>query len=706
MKFYALIFTALLTQIVFAEKNAESSKMIPGDVANFELPSFDKKSGYKEWELFGKKAKYFNENKIDVFDMKLDMFDGKKTALKMATFTTDYAEVSATEKTAKSESELTVKGDGFVLVGDDWLWNGDKRFVELYKSVKVNFESQKDEIIDKLDIKSEEAKMTYTGSDNIFTFYKNVRVSNDEFQILCGELETESPKKSSGGRIESLREVHAKKDVAISHDRILANAQEAILIPNEGRLFLSGAPKIRDINSGASVEGYKIEFTKDDSTAVALSSPDKKTRAKARIVSEEGGRKQTTTIYANSIKMVNLEDKNLFFFSGKVHIDNPEFEAFADEIEAYSDKGSKSGKYAISKIVGKGGIEFVKDARRANSDTIEIYPQKEEIWLEQNARLSDRNKGITLKAHEIVLTKEDNRATAFGDRSKENSFVAVDIAQAGNLGLPKKSVKKTRITSRSLMAEWKDKNVLLRFTRDVEVSSDDILAKCNFVEVFAQEDSAKGKSDVKKIEAFGDVVVSQNGSKATAQIAKIYPNVEIETQGKKSGHRFMEFLTDGEKPQFRPKMILPEIGNIGFAQISKDAKIQKTQITSDKQSYVSGKANDTYIFEGNVIISGTDFGANCDRIEVAITPNKFGKLQIAQISLIGNLKIAQGKKLANAGRADINPIQETVVLTENPIVQNEDGSRATGTKMTYTRGKQNISIENPRIKLPPIGETK
>lgn len=704
MKFYILIFIALFAQIIFAQDTIDSSKMIPGDVANFELPSFDKKSGYKEWELFGKKAKYFNENKIDVFDMKLDMFDGKKTALKMATFITDFAEVSAVEKTAKSTSTLTVTGEGFVLLGDDWLWNGDKRFVELYKSVEVNFESQKEEIIDKLNIKSIEAKMTYTGSDNIFTFYKNVRVSNDEFQILCEELETESPKKSSGGRIESLKEVHARKNVQISHERILANAQEATLLPTQGKLFLSGTPKVRDINSGASVEGYKIEFSKENSTAIALSSPDKKTRAKARIVSEENGKKQITTIYANSIKMVNKDDKNLFYFSGNVHVDNPEFEAYADKIEAHSDKETKTNKYAISKIIGIGGIEFVKDARRAYSNLIEIYPKKGEIWLEQNARLVDRNKGITLKAHEIVLTKEDNRATAFGNRAEENSFVIVDIAQAGDLGLPKQSIKNTRIKSRALQATWEDKDVLLLFTRNVEVVSSDISAKCNFVNVFAQEDSVKGKNDVKKIEAFGDVIVSQNNSKAMAQIAKIYPKVEIENQkGQKSEHQFMEFLIDANKPLLRPKMILPEIENIGFAQMSKDAKVQKTQIVSDKQSYVSGKANDTYIFEGNVIITGTDFAANCDRIEVAIL-EKFNKRQISQISLIGNLKISQGKKLANAGRADINPFQETIILTENPIVENEDGSRATGTRMVYTKGKQNISIENPRIKLPPIGQ--
>ncbi|MBR4597146.1 MAG: hypothetical protein IKO42_01980, partial [Opitutales bacterium] len=480
----------------------------------------------------------------------------------------------------------------------------------------------------------------------------------------------------------------------------------AVLLPSENRLFLSDSPKIADRKSGASVEGHKIEFTKDDSTATALSSPDKKIRAKARIISEEGGKKQTTTIYANSIKMVNFDDKNVFLFSGKVHVSNPEFQAFADEIEAVADKASKSQKYAVLKITGKGNVEFTREEWRATSKTIEIYPQKGEVWLEQNARLADSKKGIVLRAFEIVLTKEDNRATAFGDRSKPDSFVYVDIAQSPELGLPKKSVKNTRIKSRSLMASWQNKKVFLKFTRDVEVSSQDMKATCSFVDVYAQEDAKKGKSEIKKIEAYGDVVVSQDGSEARAQIAKIYPKVEIGDKSGKTAHRFMEFLIDPEQPNFRPKMILPEIENIGLSQKSKDAKAKKTEIVSDKQSYVSGEANDTYLFENNVEITGTDFAASCERIEVSIKPEKAGKLQIAQISLIKDLKISQGGRLATAGRADINPLKETVALTENPTVQNDDGSKASGSRMIYTRGKQNISIENPRITLPPIGSAK
>ncbi|MBO7520863.1 MAG: hypothetical protein J6T16_01310, partial [Opitutales bacterium] len=502
------------------------------------------------------------------------------------------------------------------------------------------------------------------------------------------------------------KEARATGNVAITHERIFATAGEAVLLPSENRLFLSDSPKITDKKSGASVEGYKLEFTKGNSTATALSSPDKKIRAKARIISESGGKKQTTTIYANSIKMVNSDDKNTFYFSGKVHVSSAEFQAFADEIVAVSDNSSASQKYAISKITGKGNVEFTRDAWRATSKRIEIYPEKGEAWLEQNARLADSKKGITLRAHEIVMTKDDGRATAFGDRSKPDSFVYVDIAQSSGLGLPKQSAKNTRIKSRSLMASWQNKNVFLKFTRDVEVSSEDLRATCGFVDVYAQEDAQKGGSQVKKIEAYGDVVVSQDGSQALAQIAKIYPRVEISGKSGKTSHRFAEFLTDPDQPSLRPKMILPEIENIGLSQKSKDAKIKKTEIVSDRQSYVSGEINDTYLFEDNVEIAGTDFAASCARIEVSIKPEKAGKLQIAQISLIKNLKISQGGRLATAGRADINPINETVALTENPQVQNDDGSKASGSRMVYTRGRQNISIENPRITLPPIGASK
>ena len=99
-------------------------------------------------------------------------------------------------------------------------------------------------------------------------------------------------------------------------------------------------------------------------------------------------------------------------------------------------------------------------------------------------------------------------------------------------------------------------------------------------------------------------------------------------------------------------------------------------------------------------ISGTGFEAECEKVEVLIKPDKRGKREVFHINLSKSVEVRQGKRIARAGRADIHPAEEMIALSDSPSVLNEDGSRAEGTRMIYTRGKKSISIENPIITLP------
>ena len=57
--------------------------MLPGTVKNFELPNFNENTGAKEWELFGEKASYKSDTRIDVESFKLLLFeDGARGALR------------------------------------------------------------------------------------------------------------------------------------------------------------------------------------------------------------------------------------------------------------------------------------------------------------------------------------------------------------------------------------------------------------------------------------------------------------------------------------------------------------------------------------------------------------------------------------------------------------------------------------------------
>lgn len=701
IKIAILACATFLGASIFAQDS--SMRMLPGTVKNFELPSFDEKTGYKEWELFGAHAKYFNDKKIDVENMRLEMFEPSKNGKKKATFKSAFAEVSASEKTAKSPQTLFVSGEGFALQGDDWLWRGAKRDVEMSKNVKVNFEAKREKSTQRMEIKSGYAAMSYYGDENKFSFKNNVSVKGDDFEINCENLDTEAPKNRSGkDELNSLKEISASGDVEMKQENISARAQVAQFTPSLGNMVLLGAPEVIDLKSKAAVAGNKIEVFRNENLAVATSSSDGRLRAKAVIISDKDGKTSTTTISADTIKMRNLPDSNTFEFIGNVKVDSPDFTARANHFSAVANKLKSNQKYAISEIRGSGNVAFERNKQKAYSDKIEIFPNEEKVFLKSRAKLLDEDKAVLLNADSITLLNRENRAVAKSIEGAKNSFVTVDISESPDIDGAKISKRKTKVHAKQLDCEWrKDEDVVFKFADKVNVISGDIFANCNKLNVYAKNDK-KGSSSVDKIEAFDDVSIKQRDSMAEAQEAKILPNVEIVGDYGRQQHRYIELSTNSEKPDLRPKMTLPELGNIGFAQNSRKLIPRKTEITSDKQTYVSGKEFDTYIFDGNVKISGTDFEGECDKIEAQMKPIKSGKRKISLIILKGNLRLVQGdgEKKITAGRGEILPSEEMIVLSESPVVENADSSKASGSRMIYKKGMKSISIENPQITLP------
>ena len=125
-------------------------------------------------------------------------------------------------------------------------------------------------------------------------------------------------------------------------------------------------------------------------------------------------------------------------------------------------------------------------------------------------------------------------------------------------------------------------------------------------------------------------------------------------------------------------------------------------LTGSLRPYVSGKDFDSYIFEGNVKIAGTDFQGSCDKVEARMRLSKSGKRKITLIILKDNLKLSQGggENKVSAGRGEILPDDEMIVLSESPAVENKDGSLVRGKRIIYKRGRKSVSVENPQITLP------
>lgn len=137
-----------------------------------------------------------------------------------------------------------------------------------------------------------------------------------------------------------------------------------------------------------------------------------------------------------------------------------------------------------------------------------------------------------------------------------------------------------------------------------------------------------------------------------------------------------------------------------------------TVITADKSevwSTETGAAETHGYFEGNVVVTGNNLKITCDRLDILATrigdkTITVGNLEKFKYLLaVGKVRITQGDREANCGRAEVFPRDDKVVLTENPVVVDHGGPATwVGTKLVLLRGERRVLGENVKITFPPI----
>lgn len=145
---------------------------------------------------------------------------------------------------------------------------------------------------------------------------------------------------------------------------------------------------------------------------------------------------------------------------------------------------------------------------------------------------------------------------------------------------------------------------------------------------------------------------------------------------------------------------------------------QNTIVTADRLEMKNTGVESHLTFIGNVHLSGTNLSVTCDRVEIYAEqipdirdPEKkatIGKIgAITRILALGRVVISQEGRKATAGRAEVMPIEDRIVLTEEPVVTDtETQLTVSGTRMTFFRGERAAQIENPKVvgpSLPNLG---
>jgi lipopolysaccharide export system protein LptA len=134
-----------------------------------------------------------------------------------------------------------------------------------------------------------------------------------------------------------------------------------------------------------------------------------------------------------------------------------------------------------------------------------------------------------------------------------------------------------------------------------------------------------------------------------------------------------------------------------------------TVITSDHFESVSTEKEMTTTFWSNVELVGTDIHLTCDRL-VVISTSIGDKTQVVtnknrfkSLVATGKVKVVQGTREANCGRAVVLPNEDKVTLTEKPVVIDHDADVTfIGEPVVLLRGERKVFGENVKIILPAM----
>lgn len=136
-----------------------------------------------------------------------------------------------------------------------------------------------------------------------------------------------------------------------------------------------------------------------------------------------------------------------------------------------------------------------------------------------------------------------------------------------------------------------------------------------------------------------------------------------------------------------------------------------TEITAQKLEMWSNNAGteERAIFTGNVTVTGNEIKLTCDRLD--ILAERLGDKTAAigtyekfkSLIAVGKVRIIQGDREANCGRAEVYPREDKIVLYDKPVVIDHAGPYTyTGDYLEILRGQRRITGSNVRVTAPPV----
>lgn len=615
------------------------ARMVPeAPVTNFRLPMFDDE-GNRVWHLQGREGRYLGENEVAVFDMRLRVFSREEPDRVATEIKSPRAAMHIGKNTGSGDESISVRGDHYLVTGEQWLWDGDADRVVIERNVKVVFFEGLSQVLSSPGdddrapvsadapgstpqtptvIDSRRLELLIGEGETRFIFSDDVNVSSSDLNVACERLDVFTSRGDIGDAENALaagdalgmgriQRIYAIDNVRVTRDGVEATAGQAKLFPLEERIVLTERPLVR--NTQGVVSGEIITLLQGVNKAIVerprveLAALPRVTHGNAAEVgdaAEPGGIRSSspTVIVSELLEMLTDGDETRFIFSRDVHVTGDNIAVFSDRIEVFTQAvGSErpvgsgnddfDGVGRIQRILATGDVRIAQEGSEATSGRAEFFPLEGNMVLTENPMI--RNEQGTVSGTRITLAQNEGRARVERPR--------VTLAALPDFGP-------------GLAADVEDAN---RAAADSDAINGAALSSSTYTVIDGQ---------------------------------------------------LLEMLSD--------------------------------------------EAETRFIFSNEVRVTGNNLAVNCERLEVlSLRDESNGRgdaasTGVGRIQLIlatGNVRIAQEGREANAGRAEFVPPEGRIVLTEDPVIRDAQGS-VMGERILLLRGENHAIVERPRVLLP------
>ncbi len=287
--------------------------------------------------------------------------------------------------------------------------------------------------------------------------------------------------------------------------------------------------------------------------------------------------------------------------------------------------------------------------------------------------------GIIILAGYFFLQKPE-RATSNVKQEGKQVIVFKDIKYSGE----KKGIIDWEIRA-DIMRKYIDKPIVeMEGIKGTYKPKPDTIV--TFTGVKGTMDTVKEVGSVQGVEVFykGEYIIKSPSMEFDFQKSLAYTTAPVDLQGKKFTMKGI-----GLRADTKDQVITVE------KDVSGNIQEEKGKYTFTANKFVYLLKDNTYIFEGDVVVKGEKMDMYCDRVQVLSNQDEMEKIDAA-----GSVKILSKGTIAKSQRAVYYFKEDKVILTDHPRII-RDKVDMQGDTIIYDMAGDKFSVEEPKMKLEP-----